>query len=248
MRNLTLILCIVALAGAVASGGLYFLIGNSKQEMFQRWQNTEASLTAAHARISSLEEREAKLTARNRTLDADLAAAKRELTEKQVELSQFSEALDLAEEARAAAVTARESAMGNLTTARTELIALRDQMATSISPTEAERYRQTIVDLEARIAELEGFIARQNRDPSLIAGRAQHAQILKVGPHNAFVIINFGSNHGATPNQRMQLQRGTAALGQAEISLTKEHYSIAQVLPGTLSGSIRKGDAAFLTP
>lgn len=248
MRNLTLILCVVALAGSVASGVLYFLIGNTKQELFQRWQNTEAQLNAAETRVASLEGQNEELTAQTRSLDAELAAAKRELTENNVQLNQLRDALDLAEEARANAVSEREDAVAELAAVETEIVALRDQLATSISPTEAQRYRRTIADLEARTGELEQYIARQNQDPSLVSGRAQHAQVLKVGPQNAFVVINFGATHGAAPNQRIQLQRGSEPLGIAEISLTKEHYSIAQVLPGTLSGSIRKGDAAFLTP
>jgi len=248
MRNLTLVLCLVALAGSVASGILFFLIGNSKQEMFQRWQDTDAQLTASQLRVGSLEASLDELNTRNRTLDADLAAAKREITDQNLKMSQLQDALDLTEEARREAVTARETAIENLAAAHVELNALRDQLAGSISPMEAQRYRRTIADLEARTGELEQFISRQNRDPALIAGRAQHAQVLRVGPQNAFVVINFGANHGAGPNQRIQIQRGTEPLAQAEISLVKEHYSIAQVLAGTLSGNLRKGDAAFLTP
>ncbi|MEJ6603977.1 MAG: hypothetical protein ACKVI3_07560 [Verrucomicrobiia bacterium] len=80
----------------------------------------------------------------------------------------------------------------------------------------------------------------------LVAGRSNHAQVAKVGPRNAFVVINFGETHGAVPNQRFTVKRGSAVLATVEISLTKEHYSIAQVLPETLSGNIRKGDAATL--
>jgi len=248
MRNLTLILCVIALGGSIASGVLYFLIGNSKQEMFQRWQNAEARQNATQSQLDVLRQEHDELTATNRTLDADLAAAKRELTENAVELHQLRDALDLAAAAREAAVKAREEAVDELARSQTELVDLGRQLATSISPVEAQRYRRTIADLEARTGELEAFIARQNRDPALVSGRAQHAQVLRVGPQNAFVVINFGAQHGAAPNQRIQLKRGSDELGVAEISLTKEHYSIAQVLAGTLSGSIRKGDAAFLTP
>jgi hypothetical protein len=146
------------------------------------------------------------------------------------------------------AVTARNTAQADLHNAQVEVVALRRQLDGSVSPVEAQRYRRTIADLESRIGQLEQHLVRQNRDPALVSGRAQHAQIMKVGPRNSFVVINYGTVHGAVPNQRFQLQRGSKALAQAEISLVKEHYSIAQVLPESLSGSIRKGDAAFISP
>lgn len=248
MRNLTLILCLVALAGSVASGVLFFLVGNTKQELHQNWQNAEARLASTQARLDAAEERNTALQDRNRVLDADVAAAKRDLSETRLSLEQLQQAFDLAEESRLAAVAARESAIGNLTAAHTELEALRVQLSSSISPSEAQRYRRTIVDLEARAAELEQLVARKNTDPALVAGRAQYAQIIKVGPRNSFVIINFGSHHGARANQRLVVSRGETRLARVEISRVAEHYSIAQVLPESLSGNLRQGDAATLTP
>lgn len=248
MRNLTLILCLVALAGSIASGVLYFLIGNTKQELHQNWQNAEARFTATRTKLEAAEKQVIELQNQNRVLDANMASAKRDLTEARLSLEQLQQAFDLAEQSRLAAVAARESAIDNLTAAHTELDALRIQLASSVAPAEAQRYRRTIADLEGRIGELEQFIARKNTDPVLVAGRAQHAQVVKVGSRNAFVVINFGSEHGASTNQRFTITRGSDQLAMVEISEVKEHYSIAQVIPETLSGSLRKGDAAALTP
>lgn len=248
MRNLTLILCLVALAGSVASGVLFFLVGNTKQELHQKWQNAEARLSATQTQLAAAESDATELQNRHRVLDADLAAAKRELTDARLNLEQLQQSFDLAEESRLAAVAARESAIDNLTAAHTELDALRTQLASSIAPAEAQRYRRTIVDLESRIGELEQFITRKNADPALVAGRAHYAQVIRVGPRNSFVIINFGSTHGARENQRFAISRGETRLAVVEISRVAEHYSIAQVLPESLSGNLRKGDAATLTP
>ena len=248
MRNLTLILCGIALVGAIASGVLFFIIGNSKQELHQKWQQTESKLGATQAELADTQREATALQDRNRVLDTDLAAAKRDLTEIRFSVEQLQQAYDLAEESRLVAIAARETAIDSLTAAHTELDALRAQLATSIAPVEAQRYRRTIADLESRIGELEQFIARKNADPSLVAGRAQHAQVVRAGPQNAFVVINFGANHGAVANQRMTVSRGTERLATVEISQVAEHYSIAQVLAESLSGNLRKGDAAALTP
>ena len=241
MRNLTLILCGIALVGAIASGVLFFIIGNSKQELHQKWQQTESKLGATQAELADTQREATALQDRNRVLDTDLAAAKRDLTEIRFSVEQLQQAYDLAEESRLVAIAARETAIDSLTAAHTELDALRAQLATSIAPVEAQRYRRTIADLESRIGELEQFIA-------LVAGRAQHAQVVRAGPQNAFVVINFGANHGAVANQRMTVSRGTERLATVEISQVAEHYSIAQVLAESLSGNLRKGDAAALTP
>ena len=248
MRNLTLILCGIALVGSVASGVLFFVIGNSKQELHQKWQQSESNLAATRADLWE-SKREATIRQdRNRVLDTDLAAAKRDLTEIRLSMEQLQQAFDLAEESRLAAIGARETAIEGLTAAHTELDALRAQLATSIAPSDAQLYRRTIADLESQIGELERFIARENADPSLVAGRAQHAQVVRVGPQNAFVVINFGAKHGAVANRRMTLSRGTERLAMVEISEVANHYSIAQALPESLSGNLRKGDAAALTP
>jgi hypothetical protein len=247
MRNLTLSFSLVALIGAIASGVLFFVIGNTKQELHQQWQRAESQLDATRIKLTAAEARATELQDRSRVLDADLAAAKRDLTDTRLTLEQLQHAFDLAEESRIAAIAARESAIENLTSAHTELDALRAQLATSIGPADAQRYRQTIVDLESRIGELEQFITRKNADPTLVAGRAQYAQVVRVGPRNSFVVINFGAKHGARNNQRMVLSRGPETLASVEISKVAEHYSIAQVLPESLSGNLRQGDAAALT-
>ena len=191
MRNLTLILCGIALVGAIASGVLFFIIGNSKQELHQKWQQTESKLGATQAELADTQREATALQDRNRVLDTDLAAAKRDLTEIRFSVEQLQQAYDLAEESRLVAIAARETAIDSLTAAHTELDALRAQLATSIAPVEAQRYRRTIADLESR---------------------------------------------------------GTERLATVEISQVAEHYSIAQVLAESLSGNLRKGDAAALTP
>lgn len=247
MRNLTLILCLIALVGAIISGGLFFLIGNSKQALHTRWQNAEAELEAVRMRTDSILAEKATLENRVRVLDTDLASRKREVTALQLEFETLRQTLELAEEARNLAIADRDKAQAEVVDARSELTSMEEQLRRSASPAEIARFRQVIADLESRIAAQERRLAQKSGAPALLSGRENHAQVIKVGPRNAFVVINFGNSHGAAPNQRLLIKRGSTALATVEISLSREHYSIAQVLPETLSGSIRKGDAASLT-
>ncbi|GAB5560863.1 MAG: hypothetical protein SynsKO_25100 [Synoicihabitans sp.] len=248
MRNLTLILCIIAMLGTIASGVMFFLIGNTKQELHHRWQDALASNEVLSARLAAAEENNTELTGRIGTLDSDLATHKRELTDLKIEAERLANTLALAEEERTQALADRDAALTDLTAEKSKLADANQRLAASVSAEEVARYRQLISDLQSRIAPLERRLTQKREAPGLVAGRGNHAQVIKVGPRNAFVVINFGSSHAAAPNQRMLIKRGTSSLATVEISLVKEHYSIAQVLPETLSGSIRKGDAATIIP
>ncbi len=161
MRNLTLILCIIALAGAVSSGVMFFIIGNTKQELHHRWQNTEAQLGATETRLASAQNENEELSNQVRVLDTNLASKKRDLTGLRLEAEQMQQTLDLVEEARVSAVSAREAALTDLTAATENLAELRAQLAQSVSPEEVARYQQTITDLETRIGPMERRLAQK---------------------------------------------------------------------------------------
>ena len=246
MRNLTLVLTWVALAGAVAAGVLFFLIGNSKQRLQQQLVAAENRGTQLAADFAQAEADKANLADRIQSLDTQLAATKRELTATKLDLEQQQRALELLEAQHTASEAAAAQAQTELAAARTELREAHDQLATALPAADAIRYRQTITQLEDRILELEELV--RHAPPQLVSSRGDHAQVVSVGPQNAFVVINFGKNHGAVTNQRLRITRGSDLLAWVEISDTRENYSVAQVLPESLSGILRKGDAATLTP
>ena len=248
MRNLTIILSIVALAGALASGVMFILIGNSKQRLHQQLVAAESRSSQLGASLAEADATNAGLNQRIQSMDAQLATTKRELTAATIDLEQRQRALELAESQLAESLAEAASARQELATLRIELVHAQEQLAGSLPASEAVRYRQTIAQLEARTAQLETALAARGTPDSLVAGRGSHAQVVGVGAQNAFVVINFGRRHGATVNQRLQVTRGADLLALVEISDSKENYSIAQVLPDSLSGKIRKGDAAALTP
>ncbi len=121
MRNLTLILCTLALTGAIASGVMFFVIGNTKQELHHRWENTLAEKAAIEARLAAAEENNAELISRIRNLDTDLAAHKRELTDLKLDADQLRQTLTLVEEERASALAASEELTAQLSAQKADL-------------------------------------------------------------------------------------------------------------------------------
>lgn len=246
MRQLTQILSWTALAGAVAAGVLFFLIGKSKERLSSQLLAAQQHGQQLAVDLGAAETANAELHERIQTLDAELATAKRALTASTVELEQRQRALELAEADLATAQAAAQTARTELAQAQVDLTYARDQLATALPADEAIRYRQTIAQLEDHVMELEATV--RSASTPLVAGRGNHAQVVGVGPQNAFVVINFGESHGARPNQQLRVTRGLDLLALVEISETRENYSVAQVLPNSLSGKLRKGDAATLTP
>jgi len=183
-------------------------------------------------------------------LDADLGATKNTLDETQFAHDKLRAALELAEADRTQSIADSAQARTELREAQTKLVQIRAKTAGSISPQQAMRYRQSIVEPETKVGEMENDLAqiKNTAQPEFISSRAYHAQTVRVGPRNAFVVINYGKSHGALPNQRFEIKRGLDVLAMVEISDLTENYSVAQVLPETLSGNLRKGDAAIITP
>lgn len=248
MRNLTNALCALAVAGAIAAAVLFVLIGNSKQRLQTRLLEAETQVAALNASLTAAQAAQATQAARLHDLDTELGTAKRELTEARLHSDQLRQALELAETEHETAQATIDELRVDLSARLAALQAARTQLAAAVPPAEAVRYRGTIAQLEGRVAELEERLSHQPAAPAFVAGRADHAQVVSVGPQNAFVVINFGTRHGALPNQRLMIKRGPEPLAEVEISDTRENYSVAQVLPDSLSGKLRKGDAATLIP
>jgi len=229
---------------------MFFLIGNSKQRLFNQLIESQAEVASLELDLGKTREDSAALSARLHQLDADLGATKNTLDETQFAHDKLSAALELAEADRTQSIADSAQARTELREAQTKLVQIRAKTAGSISPQQAMRYRQIIVELESKVGEMENDLAqiKNTAQPEFISSRAYHAQTVRVGPRNAFVVINYGKSHGALPNQRFEIKRGLDVLAMVEISDLTENYSVAQVLPETLSGNLRKGDAAIITP
>ncbi len=83
--------------------------------------------------------------------------------------------------------------------------------------------------------------------PALESPPGQH-QVVRIGPADAFVVLDYGATHGARPQAIIRLQRGTSELAQVQISDVRPRFSLAQVLPGTLKGQLQTGDLVVFNP
>lgn len=124
---------------------------------------------------------------------------------------------------------------------------LAELRASAPAPETVAQYQSTIASLERQLAALQDRHATTAGDSSAIPVAASRSpSVVNVGPQNAFVILNFGSAHGARPQQTLTICRGPTALARVSISEVREHFSIAQVEPDSLRGTLQKGDTALL--
>jgi small-conductance mechanosensitive channel len=232
-----------AILAAFIFGGLYFRSDRMRQGL-------EAEISLSTDRISRLtQEVDAEKSLRRdqaaqlTELDASLGEAKSKLTVSEARNVQLGRELtslkDLLQASRA-----QEQARGEeLASLRTELASGRNATAT---PAVIAGYEAAIARLEQQLAEAQAALPVEPV-PVLTTNRSRTAAVVSVGPSSAFVVINYGANHGAMPEQRLKIQRGTDTLATVHISDVRENHSIAQVRPGTLQAALHKGDFAVLT-
>ncbi|MEY2879817.1 MAG: hypothetical protein RLZZ15_2197 [Verrucomicrobiota bacterium] len=260
MSRFPLVLCLVALAGALASGALFVRIGNSKQLL-------AAQLSASAAQTDKLQSALAAAHERTGALSANLAATAGELDTAKSHLATAQSQLDatrgqLATAAARAATLDHDLAATKATLAlqeqnaralAAELTALRgdlDEARTSNATPEAvAAYKGTIAELERQLANARNGAAAPTvagAATAVFSSRPGRATVLTVGPSSAFVVLNFGSARGAQIGQRLNVSQGTEIVATVLISDVRANFSIAQVEPATLRGVLQKGDSALL--
>jgi len=122
--------------------------------------------------------------------------------------------------------------------------------AAASSPTEIDGYRERISALEAQLAEL---LARALSEPPPAAPApaappepAAAGRVVRVGPGDAFVIVDYGRDQGAEIGDELTLCRGTTVVARVQISDARSRFSVAQVLPTALKRQLQPGDFVLI--
>jgi hypothetical protein len=126
---------------------------------------------------------------------------------------------------------------------------LADVRATFASPEAVAAYQGTIAELERELANARHGAAAPSTagaSTAVFANRAGRATVLSVGPSNAFVVLDYGSDRGAQVGQQLAVSQGTAVVATVLISDVRPHFAIAQVQPDTVRAVLQKGDLAVL--
>lgn len=252
MRNTPLIvLCAFAVFGAVFSGALYLKIGNSKQLLAAELASSNERATRLQSDLAAANEQTGSLKARVATLDATLVATRTELSATAEKLSSAELRAVVLDHDLTSAKNLLVLHEQNAKALAAEVAALRadldDSRNSNASPEAVAAYKSTIAELEKQLATARhGATAGVGVSTAVFTNRSGRATVLNVGPSNAFVVLNFGSNRGAQIGQRLTVSQGTEIVATVLISDVRANFSIAQVQPDTLRGVLQKGDSAVL--
>lgn len=253
MRNLPVLLCVLAVCGAGLSAALYLRIGHSKQLL-------ELQLSAAHTRAAGLAGKLATATEQGESLEKRLAALDSDLGETKSRLAatearnvQLSRELTQSKRLVADHEQNERNFRGEIATLNRDLAATR---ASAVTQETVEACKATIAELERQLANARhGAVApgTEGASTAVFATRPGEstppltATVVSVGTESAFVVLNCGATQGAAPGQFFSIQRGTETVALVLIGDVRPHFSVAQVQPGSLRGTLHKGDSAVLS-
>lgn len=247
MRNLPIILCVLAVIGAVLSGALYIRIGNSKQILVAQLASAYNRANYLTTKLTTATEQNDSLVKHLTALDSDLGETKTRLT-----AAETKNVLLNREHAQTKAqIAVHAQNEGNLSGEIAKLNReLEEVRATSIPRDSVEGFKTPSPTSSAKSparkmapsprppkAHPPPFFATRSTEPIT-------ASVVSVGPSNAFVVLDCGSGNGATNGQLFAIQRGTETLATVLISDVRPNFSVAQVQPDSLHGALHKVDLA----
>lgn len=209
---------------------------------------------------------------KNSQLSRELTATKSSLTERQQrevallsEIEALRQQMKLAETASAAAPAPVPPSIATLATSASNASTLTagaapppnapvpPSSATVGEPPEADlaAYRERIAALESQLTDM---LARALAEPApapappppVQAPAVPGYRVVRVGPHDAFVIVDYGRDEGAAIGDELTLHRGTSVVARVQISDARAKFSVAQVLPAALKRQLQPGDFVLI--
>lgn len=206
----------------------------------------EAEAARLDSELGSAKTRTTATETRTGELSRELDAVRTTLTERQQrEIALLSEIEALRQQARAAPASSPASPASTAAA-----------QAPSPAREEQAAYARRIAALEAQLTDLltRALETPTNEEASLSAPVTSQTpaaatlthQVVRVGAKDAFVVIDFGTDHGAEAGASLTLARGTSEVARVQISDVRPRFSIAQVLPGTQKRQLQTGDIVLL--
>jgi hypothetical protein len=199
-------------------------------------------------------------------LDSQLGSAKSRTTATEVRHHQLTRELSEREQREVALMAELATLRQKLTEASAPAEASRGEVAAAPvgaraappastpaePPIDLSAYRTRITELEQQLTQL---LTRALAEPvAAPAAESEPApappepyQVVRVGPRDSFVVLDYGAAHGARAGQILSLWQGTSEVARVQISDARPRFSLAQVLSATLKGQLQTGDLVLLT-
>lgn len=234
----------LALAATVL--GLGFLVVRAHRhaaELTADLSRGETDRRELKTQLASVQGHLSDAKARTATLENDLSTARARQSEAEANVAQLSRELSDQRTASALAAEAAQSHEKAAQALRGELAHLK-LTASPFSLADVEALQLKVAALEAEVIHLTPPDVPSDASSHLAPGSL--VSVLRVGPGDAFVVLDFGTVHGARPQQVLQITRGTEPVAAVQINEISERLSLALVQPETLRSGLRRGDTASI--
>ncbi len=259
MKSLTLILAVIAILGAAASGFFWWQVGDTKKQLQEQLSAEQSRASTLQSDLTRANEEKTTLQSNLARIDGDLGDIKRNLTAAEARNVQLARESETLKRTLTAKEESEKKLNADLDVLRRELVQTR--LASQVgNPEEIEKYKQNIAGLEARIAELQSGATSSSAASSLtsqssaapapgqvaVSPRAANARVAQVGPRNAFVVLELGAADGIVAGQRFLITRDGRTIADSVVSGVEDTYVIAQVVPASIQSALQAGDNASI--
>lgn len=265
VRLLVAIFALLALAGAGTAG--YFYLQGEKQ--LARIAQLERELKEKEGDATKLRDANTKLLTQAAELDTQLGHAKTRSTASETKNVQLARELTATKSTLTERQQREIALMSEIETLRQKIKSAEASPAPAPSPAptvaaatptpppanaaseeDIVAYERRIVALEKQLTDLLARALTETAEPPAPAPAvpvelAAH-RVVRVGAKDAFVVVDYGAEHGAAVGEEATLARGTSALARVQITDVRPRFSIAQVLPSARKGQLQAGDIVLL--
>lgn len=202
-------------------------------------------LAEADSQLGSAKTRATATETRSALLNRELSTARAALTEReQREVALLAQLEELRQHAgRTVSVAERSSEPAPLP-------APAPVVAASAPAPDLSAYERRIANLEAQLIEVLtrslAELPAAAPEPAPTAPVEAAPQIVQIGAHQAFVVINRGSEHGVRSGEVCAFTRDGTEIALGRLSEVRPRFAIVHLLPGSLKGQLQAGDIALL--
>lgn len=252
MNIASMFLRILAILGAVAAGVMFYIIGNTKEQLEQDLQNEQQRLASTQNNLNSLKSEHEELQEEAETLSSNLQEEKSRANNLNSELKQVRKELDEAKKTISDRKRESEKLEAEAAEIRRQLMAEKqraDELSESLEGEDAEALRASVRELERQLLRTEQELQNLgSRQPTVEEEKEDRKTVLRgsvknAGENSAYIIIDLGETDGVHANATVMLRRGPKYIGRARISEVRNDESIAELLSS--STPVQQGDQAI---
>lgn len=238
MKSAAQILSVLAILGALAAGGLWYMIKGQKEELIQQRDTLTAQLNTANGQITTLNGKVGELETANTALNTELAETKTRNTQLEARFNQLNRDLNATRSELTTAQEAGRRLQAEVTQLRRELV---DARASSDAG--------QLAAAQARIADLERQLNAANAAGLRLAPGERvpllNTNVAFVGPEAAYIVVGIGSTAGVKRDMMIAVERNGEIIAQARVVELREDAAVADVIPNTVTSVPAVGDAAY---